>query len=113
MEYKKIRTGSTSITRNLNDFDKETGNIYETLVILSKRANQIALDIKEDLSEKIQEFTASTTAVANEISDEIFENKEQVEMAKQYEQLPKPALLATQEFLNGQVYFRLTEDEEA
>jgi len=109
MEYKRVRTGNTAITRNLNDFDKETGNIYETLVVLSKRANQISVDLKEELSEKLQEFTSSTT---NEISDEIFENTEQVEVATQYEQLPKPSLLATQEFLNGQVYFRLTEEEE-
>jgi len=109
MDYKKIRTTNVSVTRNLNDFDKETGNIYESLVVLSKRANQIAVDIKEELSEKLQEFAATT--VANEVSDEIFENKEQTDVATYYEQLPKPTLLATQEFLNGQVYFRLNEDE--
>jgi DNA-directed RNA polymerase subunit K/omega len=112
MEYKKVRTGTAAITRNLNDFDQETGNIYETLVVLSKRANQIAVDLKEELTEKLQEFSTSPTAAINEVSDEIFENKEQVEAARQYEQLPKPSLLATQEFLNGQVYFRLTEEDE-
>jgi len=111
MEYKKIRTGNMSITRNLNDFDKETENIYETLVILSKRANQISMDIKEEIVEKTQEFVSAATA-ANEISDEIFENKEQVEMSCYYEQLPKPSLLATQEFLNGQVYYRMAEEEQ-
>ena len=109
MDYKKTRTNNMSITRNLNDFDKETGNIYETLVILSKRANQIATDIKEELSEKIQNFIPITV---NEVSDEIFENKEQTDLARYYEQLPKPTLIATQEFLNGQVYYRLTEENQ-
>jgi DNA-directed RNA polymerase subunit K/omega len=112
MEYKRVRTGNMSITRNLNDFDKETENIYETLVVLSKRANQIAVDIKEEFLEKAQEFVP-TEPIDNEISDEVFENKERVELACLYEQLPKPSLLATQEFLNGQVYFRLTEDEQS
>jgi len=107
MDYKRIRVDNTSITRDLNDFDKETGNIYESLVILSKRANQIAVDLKEELSDKIREFSP-----VQEVSDEIFENKEQIEMSRHYEQLPKPSLLATQEFMNGQVYFRLPEKEE-
>ncbi|MCL2131140.1 MAG: DNA-directed RNA polymerase subunit omega [Lentimicrobiaceae bacterium] len=108
MDYKKTRTSNMSITRNLNDFDKETDNIYETLVILSKRANQIASEIKEELSEKIQEFVVPT----NELSDEIIENKEQVDLVRYYEQLPKPTLLATQEFLNGQVYYRAAEENQ-
>jgi DNA-directed RNA polymerase subunit K/omega len=110
MDYRKIKTSNATITRNLNDFDKETGNIYETLVILSKRANQIAVDMKEELSEKIKDFSPITP---NDASDEIVENREQMELAKHYEQFPKPALLATQEFINGQVYYRLpAEDEE-
>lgn len=107
MDYKRVRTDNEAITRNLNDFDKETGNIYESVVILSKRANQIAVDMKEELSEKIQEFTGT-----QEASDEMVENKEQIDLARYYEQIPKPALLATQEFINGQVYFRLPEDDE-
>jgi len=107
MDYKKMRTSNVSVTRNLNDFDRETGNIYETLVILSKRANQIATDIKEELSEKIQEFV-----VTNDVSDEIFENKEQVDVVRYYEQLPKPSLLATHEFIHGQVYYRLADNDE-
>jgi signal recognition particle GTPase len=107
MDYKKVRTDNMSITRNLNDFDKKTGNIYESLIILSKRANQIAVDMKEELSEKIKEFS-----VSQEVSDEICENIEQIELARYYEQLPKPSLLATQEFVNGQVYFRLPESNE-
>ena len=112
MDYKKIRTGSATITRNLNDFDKETENIYESLVIISKRANQIAMDMKEELSEKIKDFVASAAASSNEASDEIVENREQMDLAKYYEQIPKPSLIATQEFINGQVYFRLPEADE-
>jgi len=111
MDYKKVRTGSTTITRNLNDFDKDTENIYESLVIISKRANQIAMDMKEELSEKIKDFAAASAA-ANEASDEMVENREQMDLAKYYEQIPKPSLIATQEFINGQVYFRLPEADE-
>ena len=107
MDLKRTRIDNTASTRNLNDFDKETDNIYESLVILSKRANQIAVELKEELSDKIKEFS-----VSQEVSDEICENKEQIELARHYEQLPKPSLLATQEFLNGQVYFRLPEENE-
>jgi DNA-directed RNA polymerase subunit K/omega len=105
MDYKKTKTGAYAITRDLNNFDKETENIYESLVILSKRANQIAIDLKEELNEKIQEFNTS-----NDVSDEVFENKEQIELARYYEQLPKPSLFAIQEFLDGQIYYRLPEE---
>jgi len=105
MDYKKIRTSNFVATRDLNRFDEETGNIYESLVILSKRANQIAADLKEELNEKIQDFTT-----VNDSPEEFFENKEQIEMARGYEQMPKPSLLAVQEFLNKQIYYRLPED---
>jgi DNA-directed RNA polymerase subunit K/omega len=107
MNYKRIKTDNSAITRDLNDFDKETGNIYESLVVLSRRANQIAADIKEELSEKIQEFTTTTSGDA---SDEFFENKEQIEMARSYEQMPKSSLIAIQEFLRKQIYYRLPEE---
>jgi len=105
MDFKKIKTDTFAVTRDLNNFDKETENIYESLIILSKRANQIAVEVKEELNEKIKEFSDS-----NDISDEIFENKEQIELARYYEQLPKPTLLSIQEFLNEQIYFRLPEE---
>ena len=105
MDYKKIKTDTFAVTRNLNDFDKETENIYESLIILSKRANQIAVELKEELNEKIVEFTDT-----NDLSDEIFENKEQIELARYYEMLPKPTLLSVQEFMDNQIYFRLPED---
>ena len=106
MDFKKLKTDTFAVTRDLNNFDKETENIYESLIILSKRANQIAAEIKEELNEKIKEFSDT-----NDISDEIFENKEQIELARYYEQLPKPTLLSIQEFLNEQIYFRLPEEK--
>jgi DNA-directed RNA polymerase subunit K/omega len=105
LDYKRMRIENIAATRDLNNFDQKTENIYESLVILSKRANQIAVDVKEELNEKIQEFT-----VNHDMSDEIFENKEQIELARHYEQLPKPSLLAIQEFLDGQIYYRLPEE---
>jgi DNA-directed RNA polymerase subunit K/omega len=105
VDYKKTKTDNIAATRDLNNFDKKTENIYESIVILSKRANQIASDIKEELNEKIQEF-----AINHDMSDEIFENKEQIELARYYEQLPKPSLLAIQEFLDGQIYYRLPDE---
>jgi DNA-directed RNA polymerase subunit K/omega len=100
MDYKKIRTENTAVTRRVRDFDAKTGNIYETVSILSKRANQIALEIKEEIDSKIADFTTPSDSL-----EEVFENREQIEIAKVYEQLPKPTLLAVQEFLNGQIYY--------
>ncbi|MDR2083929.1 MAG: DNA-directed RNA polymerase subunit omega [Bacteroidales bacterium] len=98
MDYKKIRTSTDAVTRNLNDFDQETSNIYESLVILSKRANQISLELKEELLSKIEEFQTPSDSL-----EEIFENREQIELAKFYEQLPKPTLMAIYEFLNDKL----------
>jgi DNA-directed RNA polymerase subunit K/omega len=87
------------------------------MVILSKRANQISADLKEELTEKMQDFGAvgagaatATGTVAENVSEEFFENKEQIELAKGYEQMPKPSLIAIQEFLKGQIYYRLPEE---
>ena len=110
MDYKKIKTDNFVATRDLNNFDQETGNIYQSLVILSKRANQIAADIKEELSEKIQDFASNSNLGGD--SDEFYENKEQIEMARQYEQMPKPSLLAINEFSKKQIYYRLPEDRQ-
>ncbi len=101
MDYKRIKTETTAITRRKEKFYKQTGNIYETCVILSKRSNQIASEIKQELDQKISEF-----ATSNDNLEEVFENREQIEIAKYYEQLPKPTLLAIHEFLNSQIYFR-------
>ncbi|MBM3437411.1 MAG: DNA-directed RNA polymerase subunit omega [Bacteroidetes bacterium] len=101
MDYKKTKADSTAVTRKIRDFDKETGNIYETVAIISKRANQIAIEMKEELNQKIQEF-----ATTQDNLEEIFENREQIEVAKFYEKLPKPTLIAVHEFSKGKVYYR-------
>jgi len=100
-DYKKLKINPFAVTRNLKDFDKETDNIYETVSILSKRANQIAIDLKEEFVERSQEFHSSTDSL-----EEIFENREQIELAKYFEQLAKPTLLSVNEFENGQIYYR-------
>lgn len=97
--YKASTT--TTVTRNLANLEKDTGNLYEAIAIISKRANQIALDMKEELNSKLSEFT---TAADN--LEEVFENREQIEISKHYERLPKPTLIAIDEFVNGQIYFR-------
>ncbi len=100
-DYKKLKIDHYAVTRNPSDFDKETGNIYKTVAILSKRSNQIALELKEEFVERSQEFNTVTDTL-----EEVFENREQIELAKYFEQLPKPTLLAVSEFENGQIYFK-------
>lgn len=101
MDYKKIKTETTAVTRQKDKFYEQTGNIYETVVVLFKRANQIKSELKQELDQKIADFTTT-----NDNLEEIFENREQIEIAKYYEKLPKPTLLAVHEFLNGEVYMR-------
>ncbi len=101
MDYKKIKIETSTITREITEFVEPTGNIYESVVVISKRANQIGIEIKEELNNKLSEFASSTDNL-----EEIFENKEQIEIAKYYEHIPKPTLIAIHEFLNGQIYFR-------
>ena len=101
MDVKKVRTETTVVTRQKDQFYKGTGNIYETVAILTKRANQIATEMKEELNKKIEEF-----ATNNDSLEEVFENREQIEIAKFYERLPKPTLIAIHEFLNDEIYFR-------
>ena len=101
MDYKKVKTDTSTVTRELTEFIEPTGNVYETTVVIAKRANQIGLEIKEELSGKLSEFASTTDNL-----EEVFENREQIEIAKYYEHLPKPTLIAIHEFLNGQIYFR-------
>lgn len=101
MESKKTRTPNTTITRNVQDFNNLTGNIYESIAMLSKRANQIAKAEKEELNNKIREFANSIDTM-----EEIYENREQIEVVRRFEQNPKPTLSATQEYLNGDIYYR-------
>ncbi len=101
MDYKKSKAPVNTVTRNIMDLCAETGNIYESVAIIAKRANQISIQIKEDLSKKLAEF-----ASYNDSLEEVFENREQIEISRYYEKLPKPSLLATQEFVEGKVYWR-------
>ena len=101
MDYKKSKAPVNTVSRNVMDLCADTGNIYESVAIIAKRANQISLQIKEDLSKKLAEF-----ASYNDSLEEVFENREQIEISRYYEKLPKPTLLATQEFVEDKVYWR-------
>ena len=101
MEIKK-NIPSNTITRKLVDLDTPTGNIYESINIIARRANQIATELKAEINRKLADFsTPSDNSV-----EETFENREQIEISRYYERLPKPAIIATEEFLNGEVSFR-------
>ena len=101
MDYKKSKAPVNTVTRNIMDPCDETGNIYESLAIIGKRANQISMEIKQDLSKKLAEF-----ASYNDSLEEVFENREQIAISRYYEKLPKPTLLATEEFVEGNIYWR-------
>lgn len=101
MDFKKTNAEQSIATRDIRRFDGVTGNVYEAVAIMSKRANQISSEIKEELSGKLQEFSSHTDNL-----EEVFENREQIEISKHYEKLPKPSLIAIQEFLEDKVYFR-------
>lgn len=101
MDYKKSKAPTNTVTHNLMDFCKGTDNIYESVAIMSKRANQISAKMKEDLARKLKEFASS-----NDNLEEVFENREQIEISRYYEKLPKPTLIAAQEFLDDQIYYR-------
>lgn len=101
MDYKKSKAPANTVTRNIMDLCDETGNIYESVAIISKRSNQIAVEIKQDLNKKLQEF-----ASYNDSLEEVFENREQIEISRYYEKLPKPTLIATQEFVDHNIYYR-------
>lgn len=107
MDYKKVKADSTTVTRDLRQFDEESQNIYQSVVIVAKRANQIGLEMKEELNSKLEEFASSTDNL-----EEIFENREQIEIARFYEQLPKPSLISISEFLNGNIYSRVPEKDQ-
>ncbi len=101
MDYKKTNAPSNTITRYMVELCEDTGNVYETVAIIGKRANQIAVEMKNDLSKKLQEF-----ASYNDNLEEVFENREQIEISRYYEKLPKPTLIAAQEYEEGKVYYR-------
>ncbi|MCW3083874.1 MAG: hypothetical protein JWP12_1240 [Bacteroidetes bacterium] len=101
MDYKKTNADLTTTTRDLRDLDSKTGNLYESIAIVSKRANQISAEMKEELTNKLAEFASHTDNL-----EEIFENREQIEISKYYERLPKPSLIAINEFLENKIYYR-------
>ena len=101
MDIKKNNVPNNTVTRKLTDLDSPTGNIYESLVVISRRANQIATQVKQELNRKLADFSTTTDTL-----EETFENREQIEISRYYERLPKPTLIATEEFLEGEVYFR-------
>jgi len=106
MDLKKINAPVNTTTYNRNKVDEPTENIYEAISIISRRAEQINSVIKKELIEKLEEF-----ATYNDSLEEIFENKEQIEVSKFYEKLPKPHALAVQEWLDGKIYHRNTEED--
>jgi DNA-directed RNA polymerase subunit K/omega len=101
MDYKKTKAASSTISRDLELLTQETGNIYETVMILAKRANQISSELKEELNQKLQEFASYTDNL-----EEIFENREQIEISKFYERMPKPTLIAFEELKENEIYHR-------
>lgn len=101
MDYKKTNAANNTITRDMMSLSEDTGNIYETVRIIGKRANQIAVEMKQDLDKKLQEFASYSDNL-----EEVFENREQIEISRYYEKLPKPSLIAAQEYKEGKVYYR-------
>jgi DNA-directed RNA polymerase subunit K/omega len=100
-------TSNNIETRDVNDLRNRTGNTYESIAIISKRANQINITLKEELHNKLDEFASHTDSL-----EEIHENKEQIEISRAYERMPNPALLATQEFIDEKVYYRKNEEQD-
>ena len=101
IDYKKTNAPLNTVTRDMIELSKDTGNVYETVCIIAKRANEIAAEMKGELDKKLQEFSS-----LNHNLEEVNENREQIEISRYYERLPKPTLIATQEYLDHKLYFR-------
>lgn len=106
MSYKNSTAERTTITRDVVELEEITGNVYETLVAISKRANQVNVELKEELHAKLDEFASSTDNL-----EEIFENREQIEVSRFYERLPKPVAMSIQEVEQGGVFMKYPEEE--
>jgi DNA-directed RNA polymerase subunit K/omega len=106
MNFKNTTAERSTITRDTIKMEKNTGNIYESIVAVSKRSNQISVELKEELTQKLQEFASSTDNL-----EEVFENREQIEISKFYEKLPKPVAIAMQELLEDKIYVRMPEQD--
>jgi DNA-directed RNA polymerase subunit K/omega len=104
MDVRRNNAPANTMTRDIERFTAPTGNIYESVMVIAKRANQISAELKQELSKKLEEFASISDNL-----EEVFENKEQIEMSKYYEKLPKASLLAIQEFLEEKIYFRKAE----
>lgn len=105
--YKNSTAERTTITRDVDKLQGETNNSYKSIAIISKRANQIGISMKEELNQKLQEFASHTDNL-----EEVFENREQIEISRFYEKLPKPVAIAIQEFEEGKIYWRDADDKE-
>lgn len=101
MDYKKVNAPSNTISRDMNTLSEDVGNVYETVKIIAKRANQISVELKSEIEKKLQDFTNTSENI-----EEVFENREQIEISRFYEKLPKAGLLATQEFIEDKIYYR-------
>lgn len=101
MDYKKTNAAVSTITRDMLAISEDTGNVYETVRVIGKRANQINEAIKGDLGKKLQDFASYSDNL-----EEVFENREQIEISRYYEKLPKPTLIATQEYIEGKIYHK-------
>ncbi len=101
MDVKKNNAPATTITRDVRKLEEATGNVYKSIAIISKRANQISSEIKEELDAKLEEFSTKTDTL-----EEVYENAEQIEISRMYERLPKAANIATQEFIDNKIYYR-------
>lgn len=107
-EYKKSTAASSTITRDIKSLDEKTGNIYQSVMVIAKRSNQLSVEIKQELNRKLEEFAYYTDNL-----EEVFENREQIEISRYYERLPKPTLIAMQEFLEDEIYFRISDGQKA
>lgn len=105
MNYKNSTAEKSTVTRDVINLEEKTGNIYESIVVMSKRANQISVELKEELNSKLLEFASSTDNL-----EEIFENREQIEISKFYEKMPKPVAMAIDEMLADEIYVRKQEE---
>ena len=106
-DYKTTNAPDTTITFDRNEVEAPTENIYKAISIIAKRANQISQELKQELIEKLEEF-----ATHNDSLEEVFENKEQIEVSRFYEKLPKPTAIAVQEWLDNEIYFRTPEEQD-
>ena len=106
MSFKNSTAEKTTITRDTSEIEVATGNIYESIVMMSKRSNQLNVDLKEELTQKLQEFASTTDNL-----EEIFENREQIEISRFYERLPKPVAMSIQELMEDKIYSRYPEEE--